>query len=72
LCGCTKTAAKFSSAWMDKVIADTGDKYLFPAPCDGWVDPDGHCHEKDGGGSLYARNVKKSISKLDVRGVMSN
>jgi len=68
LCGCTKTAAKFTTAWMDKVIADTGDRYLFPVACTGWVDPDGHCHEKEN--SLYAKNVKKSTPKLLVRGVV--
>ena len=70
LCGCTKTSAKFSTDWLDKVAADTGDKYLFPVPCTGYVDPDGHCHEQNEN-SLYAKNVLRSIPKVDVRGVMA-
>jgi hypothetical protein len=69
LCGCTKTAAQFSYAWLDKVIADTGNHYLFPKSCTGWVDPDGHCHEKEN--TLYAKNVQKAIPKFEVRGVIS-
>ena len=67
LCGCTKTAFKFSSEWLAKVIEDTGDHYLFPVPCSGWVDPDGHCHEAEN--ALHASNVKKATPKLQVRGV---
>lgn len=68
LCGCTKTAAVFSSSWLDKVVADTGDHYLFPVPCSGWIDPDGHCHENE---NSRSKNVLKSIPKLLVRGVVA-
>ena len=70
LCGCTKTAPVYSSAWTTKVITDTGDHYLFPVPCSGYIDADGHCHENEMN-SLYAKNVAKSIPKLQVRGVVA-
>ena len=70
LCGCTKTGVVFSSAWLDKVIADTGSHYLFPAPCTGYIDPDGHCHEKESSAAtLYNARVQKAIPKMQVRGV---
>ena len=68
LCGCTKTSAKFSTAWLDKVVADTGDHYAVPVQCSGYIDPDGHCQEDLK--SVYQRNVEKSISKFDVKGVV--
>lgn len=74
MCGCTKTAFQFSTSWMDKVIADTGDHYVFPEACTGWVDPDGHCHEGPDDQVLrsqYLSNVPKAIPKLEVRGVVA-
>ncbi len=68
LCGCTKTSAKFSTAWLDKVVADTGDHYAVPVQCNGYIDADGHCQEDLK--SIYQRNVEKSISKFDINGVI--
>ena len=28
ICGCSKQSVDFTDAWKDKVIADTGDKYI--------------------------------------------
>lgn len=69
LCGCIKSAAQFTTQWLDKVVADTGDKYLFPTECTGWIDPDGHCHE-DSDSKLRAKRVQMSTPKLQVRGVV--
>lgn len=70
LCGCTKAGVSFSSQWLQKVIADTGDHYLFPAPCTGYIDPDGHCHEKDEPAAQRLAHSRRAIPKLKVRGVM--
>lgn len=69
LCGCHKAAAQFSTDFLEKVIADTGDHYRLPgSDCD-YIDPDGHCHHNDELSAPARKNVGKTIPKHLVRGV---
>ena len=68
MCGCHKTAASFSTEYLEKVITDTGDHYRLPGDKCDWIDPDGHCHHND-----EVENVRNTVgNKVENKDIVTD